>query len=275
MKDLDYLGNKFVWFFGVVEDRNDPLMLGRVRVRCYYWHTSNKAILPTSSLPWAQCIMPNTSASISGIGQSPTNLVEGSLVIGFFLDGDAGQRPMIIGSIHGVPMEFTDNQYPTYIDEADTNRLVRNQTSYPVSNPTTKNNAKTVNVSIGNSDDTWDEPNSSYAAKYGNNHVTQTESGHIFEVDDTPGAERIHEYHKSGTFYEIDANGNKVTRIVGKKYEIVAGDDYVNIKGSCNITIDSNSNLHVKGDYNIEVDGNYNLSVKKNAAIEAARIDLN
>ena len=59
--------------------------------------------------------------------------------------------------------------------------------------------------------------------EYPYNHVKETESGHIVEFDDTPFAERIYEKHKSGTFYEIDADGNKVTRIVGDKYEIVAG----------------------------------------------------
>ena len=31
----------FSWFVGVVEDRNDPLKLGRVRVRCLGYHTSD------------------------------------------------------------------------------------------------------------------------------------------------------------------------------------------------------------------------------------------
>ena len=34
--------NGFVWFYGVVEDRHDPLYLGRVRVRCIGWHTDDK-----------------------------------------------------------------------------------------------------------------------------------------------------------------------------------------------------------------------------------------
>ena len=31
----------FVWFTGVVEDRNDPSSLGRVRVRCVGFHTDD------------------------------------------------------------------------------------------------------------------------------------------------------------------------------------------------------------------------------------------
>jgi hypothetical protein len=45
-------------------------------------------------------------------------------------------------------------------------------------------------------------------ANYPNNKVYQTESGHYKEYDDTPGAERIKEAHKSGTFYEMDKDGN-------------------------------------------------------------------
>ena len=32
----------FIWFVGVVEDRNDPALLGRVRVRCLGFHTDDK-----------------------------------------------------------------------------------------------------------------------------------------------------------------------------------------------------------------------------------------
>ena len=36
----------FVWFTGVVEDRNDPTKLGRVRVRCVGYHTDDKVKIP-------------------------------------------------------------------------------------------------------------------------------------------------------------------------------------------------------------------------------------
>ena len=80
---------------------------------------------------------------------------------------------------------------------------------------------------------------------YPYNRVYKTETGHVKEYDDTEGEERIHEYHKSGSFYEIDKDGNKVTRLVKDNYVIVVNDDYVNIN-SVNLTIDSNCNMHVK-----------------------------
>ena len=88
----------FSWWQGIVEDRNDPAYAGRYRVRIYGHHTQSKEKLPTAHLPWAIPMQPVTSAAISGVGQSPTGLVEGSAVIGFFVDGDEGQIPVIMGS---------------------------------------------------------------------------------------------------------------------------------------------------------------------------------
>ena len=43
----------FVWFTGVVEDRDDPEKLGRVRVRAVGYHTDNLDEIPTKDLPWS------------------------------------------------------------------------------------------------------------------------------------------------------------------------------------------------------------------------------
>ena len=151
-----YLGlNGFVWFFGVVEDILDPLKLGRVKVRCYEWHTANRGAIPTSSLPWAQVVMPANNASISGVGTSPNGLKQGSWVIGFFLDGEEGQRPMIFGSIPGIPSHaahkdnkgigFNDpeGRFPSAAHEPDTNRLARNDANNAHSVISAKNTSKT------------------------------------------------------------------------------------------------------------------------------------
>ena len=116
------------------------------------------------------------------------------------------------------------------LNESDVNRLARNDTDQAHAIVKTKDDARTTGVPIANTtDDTtdstneeWTEQASTYAdfnLDISKNHVYETESGHIKEFDDTEGAERIHEYHKSGTFYEVDASGNKHTRIVGTNYE--------------------------------------------------------
>lgn len=93
----------FYWFFGVVEDRDDPMRLGRVKVRIIGYHTDDKSELPTSDLPWAMPILPVTSAATSGIGHSPTGVVEGTWVFGFFIDGNEGQQPAVLGTLPGRP----------------------------------------------------------------------------------------------------------------------------------------------------------------------------
>ena len=105
----NFLGKSgFIWFNGVVEDRNDPQKLGRLRVRCVGIHTDDKQVLPTADLPWSQVIHPITSAGISGLGHSPSFIVEGSWVFGYFRDGEMCQEPMVIGTLPGRPIELAE-----------------------------------------------------------------------------------------------------------------------------------------------------------------------
>ena len=142
MSNTDFMGRDgFIWFAGVVEDRNDPLKLGRVRVRALGYHTDNKELLPTADLPWAHPLLPITSSGVSGIGQTPLGLLEGSWVIGFFRDSETKQDAVILGSLPGKPTQtgalnkaeglgFSDPNgvYPRAAAESDVNRLARNDT---------------------------------------------------------------------------------------------------------------------------------------------------
>lgn len=108
-----YTGKEnFAFFFGVIEDRLDPLELGRCRVRILGFHPQLKKDFPTDKLPWAQTLQPVHSASLSGKGISPTGLVEGSWVVGFFVDDGASQIPMILGSIYGMNEEIVEGDNP-------------------------------------------------------------------------------------------------------------------------------------------------------------------
>ena len=107
----------------------------------------------------------------------------------------------------------------------------------------------------------WSEPPNPYAALYPYNHVRESESGHIQEFDDTPGSERIHTYHKAGTFDEIHPDGSHVEKIVGHNYTIVAKDNMVYILGSASVTCDGNMKLKVAGDLDIDVGGNLSIMV--------------
>ena len=87
---------------GVVENRNDPMKLGRCQVRVVGVHTQNKVDLRTDDLPWAYPIQPITSAAISGIGSTPVGPVPGTWVIIMFRD-DEQQEPLMLGTIGGIP----------------------------------------------------------------------------------------------------------------------------------------------------------------------------
>ena len=137
----------FQWFIGVVEDRADPKKLGRLKVRCLGYHTEDLGKLPTSDLPWAHVMNPITSATVSGVGQSPLGCVEGSWVVGFFTDGAAAQMPCIIGTLPGVPaslpvkaekgsdgkyvgkgfQDYINAAYPREANTTDVNRLAVNE----------------------------------------------------------------------------------------------------------------------------------------------------
>lgn len=230
----------FIWFIGVVEDRNDPLKLGRVKVRIYDFHTSNKALMPTEEIPWAIIMMPGYSPSSSKVGISPTGLTIGSTVIGFFMDGNDANQPVVIGTIHGIPGKVVANHDVSPVAR-ETNNIVKQYDSL--------------------------EPGSAYNAKYPYNKTFQTEGGHVVEFDDTPGNERIHVYHKSGTYTEIDKDGRQVDKVVGDHYEIVIKNQVIHIKGNQTIKID--------GNVKTLVDGTYTLESKGNMLIKAPRIDFN
>lgn len=291
---------QFNWWTAIVEDRNDPELLGRVRVRILGYHTPNKTTLPTSELPWAIPMMPLTGSSVSGVGDTPA-IVTGSTVVGFFADGEDCQQPIIMGTIPGKPSKrqpssqgFADpfDKYPrnseeqgepgyNEFNESDLSRLARSAdaethasliqkrkdriTEIPVARP------PNTFVSAGTEVEPWAEPHARFghtdvgdytfpptpgeSSLYPFNHVKETETGHVFEVDDTPGNGRIHEYHNSGTYREIQANGDRVTKIVGTDYEIVVDGKNVAVYGNMNLTVIGDVRMWCTGDMYEEIDG--------------------
>lgn len=237
----------FFWWFGVVEDRKDPEKLGRVKVRIYNFH-GNKSETPSEDLQWAFIIMQPTSASFKKIGLSPTGIIEGSTVFGFFADGQNGQMPMVLGTLHGIPeKDITKHDVTPFAREI---------------NPLNK-------ISLG------PEPPSAYSTSYPYNKVYQSESGHIIEIDDTPNNERIHVYHKKGTYTEINQDGRRVSKIVDEDIEVVVKDKIVYIQGNNKIEIKGNSQVFVDGDVEVKVRGNYSLQVDGNIKINGKIINLN
>lgn len=101
----EFYGDTIRWFLGIVEDnKNDPEMLGRVRVRVLGAHSPFLEDIPTESLPWARIMIPATYGGISGVGRSPTGIEQGSWVFGVFMDGLHSQDPLILGTIPKIEL---------------------------------------------------------------------------------------------------------------------------------------------------------------------------
>ena len=351
----EYMGKDgFIWWQGVVEDRYDPLYLGRCRVRILGWHTEDKTDMPTESLPWAYPVQPIISAAQTGVGISPTGPVEGTWVVGFYRDGEQAQEPVFFGTLGGIPevpgkinvgfndpradtidfhpdlshkpdagnkLTFDKSQknipYPpknmshyktvekpdhktdgeegfksfldtksgipgsasfhveieeyalrsTYpreehLNEATTPRAARGkngqtaaeyasgvvgqkQSNWVALNGTTgfftasKKQIRTIGPGgreriTAETPYTWSEPHpySLYGAEYPYNHVHESESGHLIEIDDTPGKERLHRYHRTGTYEEIGALGQRIVKVVNENYHMGLNNDYTAIMGN-------------------------------------------
>lgn len=271
----------FAWFTGVVEDRNDPKKLGRLKVRCLGFHTDDKSEIPTEDLFWMNVMMPVNSSSMNGVGQSPTGILEGTWVVGFFRDGEYHQDGIVMGTLGGIPNErdpdkgfFDPNDvYPKddFMGEPDTNRLSRNE-KISETIITDKQDSRETDVAGTFKEDGWDEPEVPNSRQYPYNQVKETEAGHIEEFDDTPGEERYHRYHPSGTFVEIQKDGSEVRHIVKDKYEIIYGDHNVLVKGKCNLTIEgedggsgpgsgSDINMNIKGNVNMDIEGDFKQQI--------------
>lgn len=223
----------FSWFFGVVEDRDDPLKLGRVRVRIHNFHEDDE-LIPKDTLHWSSIIMPPTSASANSLGTSPTGITVGSTVFGFFVDGAEKQKPVVLGTMHGIPEE----------NAHDVSLLVR-------ANGDGKGGIQKETVGP--------EPASAFSAKYPYNKTITTESGHAIELDDTPGHERMHVYHKSGTYVEVNNDGRMVTKVVDGDFEVIIKDKTV----------------YIAGNYKIDVGGNINMTAGGEITLKGSKINLN
>ena len=369
----------FVWWQGVVEDRYDPLYLGRCRIRILGWHTEDKADMPTESLPWAYPVQPIISAAQTGVGISPTGPVEGTWVVGFYRDGEQAQEPVFFGTLGGIPSldskippneGFADPRgdttgpvhpqlkklkkdaprdlltfdakdpernipYPPleikhYLSQTEANTAIyptgdtkpnnkknlsaanakgtvnvvleeqMNRSTYPrteyLGEPTTPREARGVfgtpaveyakgihgqknknwaltggssgfpkakvdvlldqppplgTGEIIQSRGTWQEPQPAtlYGAVYPYNHVHLSESGHLTEIDDTPDNERLHRYHRTGTYEEIGSLGQRIVKVVNENYHMGLNDDHTSIKGNKYLNITQTLDIVSSGGY--------------------------
>lgn len=291
----------FAWWIGVVEDRLDPLKTGRCRVRIVGAHTDDKKLIPTNELPWAHPMLPITDSSMLMIK-------EGDYVVGFYLDGPNAQHPVIMGILPGIPDQllptnvgFSDpresselssaprppdslkvsglpgepvtitekpaaSRYPSALNEPTISRLARNDSTDTIISAKKSLALKSIPVAGGG---TFSEPDSAYGATYPYNRVIESESGHVIEIDDTPSRERIHIYHRSGTFIEINPDGTYISRVNSDKYDVILSDNNIFVNGDCNLTVNKNINMKSGSDLNIEVEKSVNIKAGKGVNIQS------
>jgi len=236
----------FRWFLGIVEDIVDPMKLGRVKVRIINEYEEG---IETGDIEWAHVMLPTTSGSVQGVGDTP-NLSVGSNVIGFFLDSQEKQLMMILGSYPTIPNMEDDKHSISYL--ARGKQIIDKEPVAP-------------------------EPPSAYAAEYPYNRVIQTRSGHVIELDDTPQNERVHIYHKAGTYIEINTDGRMVIKCKDNSFEIVEKDKHLQVNGNLNVRVIGDMNALVegkttftsKGDINITSGGKLTLKAKDGIKVES------
>lgn len=232
-----FYGDSNRWFIGTVVSIDDPTQLGRIKVRVDGIHGSS---ILDKDLPFAQTIVPITEGGTQGLGNN-LGVQVGARVFGIFLDSKDSQMPLVFGSM------------PKYEDASAGDR-------------STPQLARGTNTITKTPDTVTGEPDSPYAAVYPHNKAVTTTSGHAIEIDDSPGTERIHIYHRSGTFVEIHPNGDVVTH-TKNGFKTVTGNDKIHVTGDLDITVDGNMNLTVGGNVTEKITGNLD--------VDAARIDLN
>jgi hypothetical protein len=171
------------------------------------------------------------------------------------------------------PKAFTDPNgvYPKmeYSEKPDTNKLAVEDKTHKYFAVKTKN--RKTSIPKAQTDGTWDEPESAYGALYPYNQVIETEAGHVIELDSSPNAERIHIYHKKGTYIEIDVNGSSVKKTIGDSYELTDKNGYVYVKGAYNLTVGGTTKILVQNDADIQVDGDASVLTHRSALVQAAQ----
>ena len=261
-----------LFFVGVIENNVDPRKEGRVQVRAFGIHGTNKQV-PRDELPWAIVMQGD---------YNPNNIPKiNSWVFGIFLDGRDAQEPMVMGLI---PTQYATVINPEkngwgYIPDKDGDVSAHGSAPEDAVQPQqsrklrgeyvqetsvlTQEMGRTVDVKVGGTDETWDQPSSAFNTQYPHNKVIET-SQHSIELDDTPGGERITITHKSGSFIEIDNRGTTTHKSTGDHFDVMDKKQHVVVGGMSTVTILGNSYVYVRGNKIEEIEGDLQTQVHGN-----------
>ena len=233
-------------YFGIVEDIQDPLNSGRVKVRVLPFYRE----FSVEDLPWAYVTRSTDFGNTFGRGINQHNLIEGSQVIVEFLDQEL-QQPIVLGIVPRTS-DFVEMQsYLTHtmkflngseitVDEtpgAECIKVVDTNQNFILMN------GEGITIHSG---------------KEGNKIVIESEGN----VDITSTA---------ATTVTAQQDVNLTTE----------ANTTITTKGNTTITSDGNTSITTKGDTSIKSDGNINIDAASanikasgNATIEASKLSL-
>lgn len=226
-----------MFYRAVVEENIDPSKIGRVRVRIFGFHDENAS---TSELPWAEVAGGTEFGLVSGVGISSV-LRKGTVVWVFFKEDDSNY-PVVFATVKG-------------------------------------NNTKSPSAIFGDPDGVYPKrmgsdlhPNAQ--SSYGDIATLETASGHLIELDDSVGNERIKLTHKTGSSIFIDKDGNIFVKSVKNiEYNIVENAKWI-IGGKLDIETEGPTTLSSGGSLNM-TSPDTTMSSPGNFTISGDTINLN
>lgn len=239
-------------FFGkrraIVEDNNDPNKLGRIKVK-------NLELFGNSASAWASPCFPFFGGRDSGFFSIPP---VGSCVWIEFEEGlldhpvyTGGFFPMIDDghSSDGSPIEESEE-----FQSAGSSVPAHARGEYDGSD-------------FGGLKGNYGLPPSEYEGEYGKVTLLQTPGGHMLELDDTEGGERIQIHHSKGAHIEILQDGS--INILSEGNLIMYGDKISETsEGDRESSVGGDSSSTVNGDFSTTVNGGEKKSVQGESELD-------
>lgn len=236
-----------MFYRGVVEDNNHPEKNGMVRVRIFGIHSEKSTgfdAVSTSDLPWAEVAGGTEFGLVSGVGISSV-LRKGTMVWVFFKEDDFNY-PVVFATAKGNNSSADPYGSGTFCDPDGV---------YP----------KRMGPDI----------HPSAQGAYTSLATLETASGHLIELDDSDGNERIKITHKTGSFVFIDKDGNIFVNSVKNIEYTIAENAKWTIGGKLDILTGDNTNINSGGKLGITSSGTTDINSGGNLKAQAPKIDLN
>ena len=147
--------------------------------------------------------------------------------------------------------------YESSINRAHRNRK-RNELNTNGGIPTLPRRQGVPDAIAGNE---YNNPPPKKLSQYPYNQVFETAGGHILELDDTLGNERILLRHQSGAGIEITPDGTVKISSTSDTHIMTGADQHIVVEANAHMTYQGDLNVDVAGDYNLTC-GNFNQLIK-------------